>query len=267
MRYFKILDGNGRSARDQEWPLPQGKRPGQWLRTAEDDEGELIPYVTGYHVYTPKQLLDWTGPTIWEVEVRRRRLVDAGHMTVVRSARIIAPKHWDQRIACLFACDCTSRALRREHRAGREPDKRSWEALRVAHRYVEGQATKQELTAAAVAAKAAWAAIQDPGWTAGKTAARSAFDTTATTWYTTEIAAWAAWVTWNGSEAMVAAAWNATVAGPCAASAAWNATEAAAYVVSATWDGTGTEAKAAWRAERRWQANRLLQYLDGKRGV
>jgi len=246
MRYFKILDGNGRSARDQEWPLPHGKRPGQWLPPAEDDEGELIPYVTGYHVYTPKQLLEWTGPTIWEVQVRRRRLVDAGHMTVVRSARIVAPTRWDDRTARLFACDCAARALRRERRAGREPDKRSWEALRVARLYAEGKATNQELIAAGVAAGYAWTAT-DVAWTAGKAAAKAAWDAIAAAWAATEVAPGTpAWATWNTSAATIGAAWNAT--------------EAAA---SAAWDGAG---HAAWKAERRWQAKRLEEYLDGKRG-
>ena len=196
MRYFKILDENGRSIENHEfqWPLPHGKRSGQWLPPAEDDEGELIPYVTGYHVYTPKQLLEWTGPTIWEVEVRRRRLVDAGHMTVVRSARIVAPTRWNERTARLFACDCAARALRRERRAGREPDKRSWDAVRVARLYAEGQGRKQELIAAGVAAGYAWTATgyawtaSDVAWTAGKAAAKAAWNATAAAWATTELA-------------------------------------------------------------------------------
>ena len=265
IRYFAVSDVDARFLDGQElsWPLPEGEGPGQWLPTVERD---LVTYENGYEVYTPKQLLQYLGPAIWEVEVRGE-LLETGKVTMVREARIIAPTCWHEHSARLFACDCAERALKGERRAGHEPDKRSWDAVRVARLYAEGQGRKQELTAAAIAAKAAWAAIQDPGWTAGKAAARSAFDTTATTWYTTEIAAWASWATWNASAAMVGAAWNATPAGPCAASAAWNASEATAYAVSATWDGTGTEAKTAWKAERRWQAHRLLEYLDGRRDV
>ena len=247
MRLFKALDVEGRSTGGQEfpWPLPHGKRPGKWLPTVE---GDLVAYRRGYQVYTKDQVLDWLGPQIWEVEVRGD-VVDAGRMTVVRSVRIIAATCWDQRVARLFACDCATRALRRERRAGREPDARSWEAIRVARLYAEGKATKQELTAAGVAAGYAWTAT-DVAWTAGKAAAKAAWDAIAAAFAATEVAPGTpAWATWNASAATMGASWNATEAAACAASAAWN--------------GTG---EAAWKAERRWQAKCLLNYLDGKRG-
>ena len=244
MRLFKALDVEGRSTGGQEfpWPLPEGEGPGQWLPTVK---GDLVVYENGYHVCTTKQLLGWLGPLIWEVEVRGE-VVHAGLMTVVRSARIVAPTRWDDRTARLFACDCAARALRRERRAGREPDKRSWEALRVARLYAEGKATNQELIAAGVAAGYAWTAT-DVAWTSGKAAAKAAWNVTEAAWAPTELAPGVpAWATWNTSAATIGAAWNAT--------------EAAA---SAAWDGTG---HAAWKAERRWQAKRLEEYLDGKRG-
>ena len=247
MRLFKVLNVEGLSTGGQEfpWPLPRGKRLGKWLPPVE---GDLVAYENGYHVCTTKQLLGWLGPMIWEVEVRGE-VVHAGLMTVVRSARIIALKHWDQRIARLFACDCATRALRRERRAGREPDKRSWEAIRVARLYAEGKATNQELIAAGVAAGYAFTA-SEVAWTSGKAATKAAWNTTAAAWATTEVAPGArAWATWNTTAATIGAAWNASEAAACAASAAW--------------DGAG---HAAWKAERRWQALRLLKYLDGKRG-
>ena len=45
----------------------------------------------------------------------------------------------------LFACDCAERALLREREAGREPDDRSWNAVRVAREYAMGRATDEEL--------------------------------------------------------------------------------------------------------------------------
>ena len=76
-------------------------------------------------------------------------------------------------------------------------------------------------------------------------ATKAAWNTTAAAWATTEVAPGArAWATWNTSVATIGAAWNAT--------------EAAA---STAWDGAG---HAAWKAERRWQALRLLEYLLGK---
>jgi len=62
----------------------------------------------------------------------------------------------------LFACDCAERALRRERKARREPDARSWEAIKVARRYARGLATAEELAAG----DAAWAAARDADWAA-----------------------------------------------------------------------------------------------------
>jgi len=85
-----------------------------------------------------------------------------------------------------FTCDVTESALLRERAAGREPDPRSWEAVRVARLYAEGAATAAELDAAWDAAMAAaWAA-----WAAARAAARDA--------------AWAA-----ARDAAMAAAWAA----------------------------------------------------------
>jgi len=69
------------------------------------------------------------------------------------------------KIMRLFACDCAERALERERTAGREPDKRSWDAVVVARRYANGKATIAELDAARAAA---WAAAKDAeqGWQA-----------------------------------------------------------------------------------------------------
>ena len=63
-----------------------------------------------------------------------------------------------------FACWCAERALRAERKAGREPNKRSWEAIHVKRRWLKGKASDEELgaaratRAAGAAAKDAWAA-------------------------------------------------------------------------------------------------------------
>jgi hypothetical protein len=57
----------------------------------------------------------------------------------------------------LLACDFAEAALKRERKAGREPDPRSWEAIRIKRLWVDGKATDDELEAAL---KAAWAAAQ-----------------------------------------------------------------------------------------------------------
>jgi hypothetical protein len=106
----------------------------------------------------------------------------------------------------LFACQCAERALEREHKAGREPDKRSWEAIAVAHRFAIGEATIEEL---AVARDAAWAAA----WAAEAAAwgaEAAAWGAKAAAWATAEEAEEAAWRATRAEEdAAGAAAWEA----------------------------------------------------------
>jgi hypothetical protein len=125
----------------------------------------------------------------------------------------------------LLACRYAERALRREREAGREPDARSWEVLRVKRRWVAGRATDEELEAAE--AEAAWAA---------RTAAAEA---------------WAAWreeAAWAAARAAAWAAWRA------AAWAAWRAEAARAAARAAAW--------AAWREEEsKWQYHAALRVI------
>jgi hypothetical protein len=58
------------------------------------------------------------------------------------------------RILRLFACACAERALDRERAAGREPDPSSIEAVAIARRYADGQATRSDLRAACIRAAA-----------------------------------------------------------------------------------------------------------------
>lgn len=81
-----------------------------------------------------------------------------------------------------FACRCAERALLREREAGREPDPRSWEAVRIARAHTAGEATDKELEDAHAAAWAgtwaAWAgasAAREAAW-AGAAASAAAWD-------------------------------------------------------------------------------------------
>ena len=126
----------------------------------------------------------------------------------------------------LFACECATRALNRERAAGREPDARSWNAVDVARRHAEGQASDQELTAARDAAwDAARAAARDAAWAAAWDAARDAARDAAwdAAWAAAQAAAWAA--AWAAAQAAAqAAAWDAAQA--AAQAAAWDAARA-----------------------------------------
>lgn len=130
----------------------------------------------------------------------------------------------------LFGASCAERALRLERAAGREPDPRSWAAVRVARRHARGKATDEEL-------QAAWAAARAPEleavW-AARAAARSA------SWAVVGAAARAAaWVA-AGAAALVAAEEAWAVARPAARRAAW---------------------AAAREAERRWQVQQLRRII------
>jgi hypothetical protein len=141
----------------------------------------------------------------------------------------------------LFACQCAERALEREHKAGREPDKRSWEAIAVAHRFAIGEATIEEL---AVARDAAWAAA----WAAEAAA------------WGAEEAAWGAKAAAWGAKA---AAWGAKAAAWGAKAAAWATAEEAE---EAAWRATRAEedaaGAAAWEAEQRWQISAVVKIVS-----
>ena len=102
-----------------------------------------------------------------------------------------------------FACDIAESALLAERAAGREPDRRSWEAIRVTRAWMRGVCDSATWGAASAAA---WAAARDAAMAAAWDAARAA----------ASAAAWAA---------ARAAAWDAARAAAMAAArdAAWDA--------------------------------------------
>ena len=156
---YKVLGTNGSAYHGGTlaWPLPNGK-PGRWVKV----EGELVPCRNGLHLCTIDQLLAWLGPTIWVAEAGRER-IEQKDKIVARRARLVAATEWNERTARLFACDCAERALKRERKAGREPDERSWEAIRVARLFANGET-----------GYAARDAARDAAWAAARAAARAA---------------------------------------------------------------------------------------------
>ena len=79
------------------------------------------------------------------------------------------------RIMRIFSCDCADRALRRERRKGRTVDPRSLEAVKVARRHADGDATDEEL-------EAAWEAAREAAWSAAWSAACEAAERREITW-------------------------------------------------------------------------------------
>jgi hypothetical protein len=243
VRLFKVLHPDGRACHGGTgtWHLPtQAEGGGQW----EPGEwtarltGDLLPCSKGYHLCRAEDLLTWLTSDAYAV-------FDAeAHPD---SEVILAKAHPDSEVILAQERVVVRQArllrrLRWDARIARlfacdcaervlkycDPDdRRPREAIAAARRYAEGQATQQQLAAA-------WDAIGVAPWAAAGDAARAAAGATAQA-----AAGVAAWV----------AAWAA--AGAAARAAAGATAQAAA------WD-------AAWAAERGWQTNRLLWYLDGQ---
>jgi hypothetical protein len=227
--YYKVLNGLRPNVADTSYRYPG---VGRWTKRIT---GDLVACERGYHLARDEQVLAWLGPIIYEAEPGDV-IVEAGDKVVTDRVRLIRRLDtWNERSARLFAADCAERAL---NLAG-NPDPRSVAAVDVARRFACGEATEEERAAAWAAA---WAAAGDAAWDAAGAAAWAA------AWAAAGDAAWAA-----ARAAARAAAWAA------AGDAAWAAAGAAARAAAraAAWD-------AAWDAARRWQYQRLVDYLEGR---
>ena len=148
--------------------------PKAW--TKHLDPKTLSPCRRGYHCCEGPQILGWLREgALFEMEpcpkhkpLRGEDKQVSCRLRIVRKVGGLTP-----RVLRLFACDCAERALRRERRQGREPDKRSWGAVRIARLFADGKATKQELAAAYAAANAAAYAAANAAYAAanGRTTA------------------------------------------------------------------------------------------------
>ena len=170
--YYKVLNEDGSCFHGGEgvWPLPTEDGPGEWVEV----EGDLIACRNGLHGCRPKDLFEWFGPSIFVMEYEGEVVV-AGDKVLGRKARLVKRTAWDESTARLFAADCAERALEGERSAGREPDPRSWEAVRVARAFARGRASDEDLDAAWDAAwAAAGAAAGDAAWDAEAPAAAPA---------------------------------------------------------------------------------------------
>ena len=111
---------------------------------------------------------NWTALEIMELDLPNKDIIWA----------VLDKSLVDVKTLRLLACCFAETALYCERNAGREPDERSWEAIRVSRLFTEGKATKEELAAARAAAwDAAWAAraVAGAAWAAAGDAARAAW--------------------------------------------------------------------------------------------
>ena len=222
------------------YPLPHDGQPGEW--TSEVKDIEMCK--RGYHLCAdPYDFLRY-GPRLFIAEGRgKHKGPDAVGKTVWASVRLLHEVPITETDLRLLACDYAEHVLTIFERTNSE-DKRPRTAIETARKYVRGEATLQDLHAAAyAAANAAYAAAY--------VAAAAAYAAA----YAAYAAAYAAYAAAN---AAYAAAYVAAYAADVAAYAA----DAAANVAYAA------DAADAYAGERKWQRERfadLLKRLQGGR--
>ena len=155
VKYYKYTnpDGTPCNGRTGQWSLPKDGKPGEWMPSVEVD-----PCNSGYHLCEAKDLLEWSGPSLWIAE-GMGKFVRSENKTVFPEARLIKPLLWDDRIARHFACDCAERVLKIIEKENPN-EKRPAECIRVSRLYADGKADD-----------AAWAAARDAAWDAAYAAA------------------------------------------------------------------------------------------------
>ena len=131
----------------------------------------------------------------------------------------------------LFAVSCARRSLLAERKAGREPDPRCWDVLRVVTRYTKGKASDEELRSAESVAESAAASAVELAAESAAWSVASAASAESAAWSAASAARSAAW---SVASAARSAAWSVASAAS-AESAAWSAASAESAARSAAW--------------------------------
>ena len=204
---------------------------------------------SGFHAMEEKDVLrhlpEEIGAQLWEVEVRGRRLHGDDNFVApqMRLVRLVGATT-DANLR-LFACDVSEDVLPLFEDAF-HGDLRPRLAIEVARRFANGEATREELTAAWVAAQDAAQAIAQGAW-AEAWAAQAVVDGV---WGVRGVrGAWAA-------QAVVEGVWAARGA----AASAWASAWAAAWAVAE--GAQDTAGDAAWAVEEARYSNWLVVRLE-----
>ena len=179
-KLYKILrDNKSCSGGHFDWTsyMPDGDKPDQWTPSTDPDL-----CASGYHGTDAEHLLDFAdGNQLFEIECIDETWDDEHKKFVTSSMRLVRQiEGWNDKNLRLFAVWCARQV---EYLMA---DERSKNAINIAEKYANGEATNEELAAA-------WAAA----WDAARAAARAAASD----------AAWSA--AWDASDAARAAAWDA----------------------------------------------------------
>lgn len=161
-RLFKVTaaDGSAMHGGSGKWQL------NRWRSV----RGPLVPCERGLHLCRVDDLTRWLGPVIWEAEYEGE-IVEASDKVVVRRARVTKRLDtWNERTARLFVADCAEHVLPL-FEARNPKDARPRQAIEVARRFANGEATREKLAAAGAAA---WDAAGAAAWAAAWDAARAA---------------------------------------------------------------------------------------------
>ena len=127
-----------------------------------------LPSVTVAQVLAWRPCPPYTRERIRELFGRKRRFTcdDFARLEIPIQDKLWCILHRElipDKELTLLACRYAKRTLGYECKAGREPDERSWNAIRVARRFIAGEVSQAELASAWAAA---WAAARGAAWAA-----------------------------------------------------------------------------------------------------
>lgn len=244
MRYLEIFDKHKHSLchgpDNVVWSFPVKKKdgswnPGKWMPKLE---GHMTLSSRGYYLLDNKNLLPFLDDVIYEAEPSSEFLKD-GIGILCRSVRLLHRMEWNNKMACLFACDCAERALQ-IYEEYYPDNKIPHYAIEIARLYIKGEATKDELHDAWETAHNTMCFVAQHQVANGAPLAA------------VNSAVWTTVQNLSSSQTRAAASF-----------AADNAADAIARYTSQNKRGAKWY-NDAFKKEREWQNNRLMQYLDGE---
>ncbi len=109
---LKVMNETGQSAHGVDVThaeyLPPADQPGEWMPPIE---GALVYQQIGYHCGDENQILEWLGPSIYEVE-HEGELLEVPRAKVARRIRLLRKcSAWSDQAARTFAVECALRVL------------------------------------------------------------------------------------------------------------------------------------------------------------
>jgi len=138
-------------------------KPGKWLPKV----GYLEMCERGYHATDKEHMLEWLNSNLYEIEARGTKIEGDDKIAFAQIRFVRKIETWNDKSARLFACWCARQVWHLM------TDKRSRNAVEVAERHANGEATDEELAAAWAAA---WDAARDAAWDAARAEINAALE-------------------------------------------------------------------------------------------